>query len=120
MPANRLNQTERSIVGRIGAHKSWGQTEDRTARTANARKALEDKFLAEADGDPVRAEHLRRAYSARLAFKSAQARRRPAGLKEVAASAATPSPQSGSGVSTPPTREAVVAERIAALDGGAA
>ena len=52
---------------------------DRTARTAKARKALEDKFLAEADGDPVRAESLRKAYYARLALKSAQARRRRAG-----------------------------------------
>jgi hypothetical protein len=68
----------RTLRSRIAAHESWANTEDRTARTANARKALEDKFLAEADGDPVRAEHLRRAYYARLAFKSAQARRRRA------------------------------------------
>ena len=68
----------RTLRSRIAAHESWANTEDRTARTANARKALEDKFLAEADGDPFRAEHLRRAYYARLAFKSAQARRRRA------------------------------------------
>lgn len=76
MPANRLPETERSIVGRIGAHKSWGNTEDRAARTANGRRAFEDKFLAEAGGDPRRAESLRREYFARLALKSAQARRR--------------------------------------------
>lgn len=79
MPANRLPNTERSLAGQIGAHLSWANTEDRTARTANGRRAFENKFLAEADGDPTRAESLRRAYFARLALKSAQARRRRAG-----------------------------------------
>ena len=69
----------RTLRARIAAHESWGRTTDRTARTANARKALDDKFLAEADGDPKRAENLRKAYYTRLAFKSAQARRRPDG-----------------------------------------
>jgi hypothetical protein len=53
-----------------------GNTEDRAARTANRRRAFEDKFLAEAGGNPQRAESLRRAYFARLALKSTQARRR--------------------------------------------
>jgi hypothetical protein len=66
----------RTLRSKIAAHESWARTTDRSARTANARKALDDKFLAEADGDPVRAESLRKAYYARLAFKSAQARRR--------------------------------------------
>ena len=48
---------------------------DRSARTAPARAALAQRFLDEAGGDPVRAEHIRRAYYARLALKSAQARR---------------------------------------------
>jgi hypothetical protein len=69
----------RTLRSRIAAHESWARTTDRTARTANARKALDDKFLAEAGGDPVRAESLRKAYYARLAFKSAQARRRRSG-----------------------------------------
>jgi hypothetical protein len=47
-----LPPTERSIRSQIAAHTSWANTTDRTARTAKARKALEDKFLAEADGDP--------------------------------------------------------------------
>lgn len=68
-----------SLRGQIGAHQSWANTTDRPARTAPARKAFEDKFLAEADGDPIRAESLRRAYFARLALKSAQARRRRGG-----------------------------------------
>lgn len=65
----------RTMLGKIGAHASWAKTKDRTARTANARAAMDAKFLAEADGDPVRAEHLRKAYYQRLALKSAQARR---------------------------------------------
>ena len=42
----------RTLQARIAAHESWGRTLDRTARTANARNAFKDKFLAEADGDP--------------------------------------------------------------------
>jgi hypothetical protein len=54
-------------------------TPDRTARTANARRALEQKFLEEAGGDPQRAESLRKTFYARLALKSAQARSRRSG-----------------------------------------
>lgn len=68
--------SERAQHAKLAAHISWAYTEDRSARTANGRKAFKDKFLAEADGDPVRAEHLRKAFYARLALKSAQARRR--------------------------------------------
>lgn len=69
----------RTLQARIAAHESWGRTPDRTARTANARRAFEDKFLEDAGGDPKRAQSLRRAYYARLALKSAQARRRRSG-----------------------------------------
>ncbi len=88
-----LTPAEKSLRGKIAVETSWANTKDRSARTAKARKALDDKFLAEAGGDPVRAEHLRRAHFARMALKSAQARRR---------------------------RKAIIAERIAELDGGAA
>ncbi|MFV1504007.1 hypothetical protein [Mycobacterium kansasii] len=91
MPANRLTTQQRQQLGSIGGHTSWGRTENRTARTAPARQALEDKFLAEAGGDPLRAESLRKAHYKRMALKSAQSRR----------------------------REAAVAERLAVLDGGA-
>lgn len=70
-----VTDSELSIAGRIGAHTSWANTTNRTARTAPARAALDKKFLDQADGDPVRAEHLRKAYFQRLALKSAQARR---------------------------------------------
>lgn len=67
-----------SQLGKIGAHVSWANTTDRTARTAKARAALDAKFLEDADGDPVRAEHLRKAHFARMALASAKARRRVA------------------------------------------
>jgi hypothetical protein len=66
----------RTLQARAAAHQSWGRTLNRTARTANARKAFEDKFLAEADGDELRAASLKKAYFARLALKSAKARKR--------------------------------------------
>jgi hypothetical protein len=73
MPENAsLNHLRASIA----AHTSWANTPDRTARTAPARAALDAKFLAAADGDPVRAEHLRKAHFKRLALKSAQSRRK--------------------------------------------
>jgi hypothetical protein len=76
-----------SAWGRIGAHSSWANTADRTARTAPARAARDQKFLDEADGDPIRAAHLRKAYFQRLALKSAQARRKATNLTEEAKAA---------------------------------
>jgi hypothetical protein len=73
------SKTDASLWGREGAHISWAKTLDRSARTAPARAALDRKFLDEADGDPVRAAHLRKAHFLRLARKSAQARRARAG-----------------------------------------
>jgi hypothetical protein len=70
-----LTPNERHLRAQIAAHESWARTDDRPARTAPARAALDEKFLREADGDPVKAEHLRKAYFARLAFRSAQSRR---------------------------------------------
>jgi hypothetical protein len=77
-------EDDRSTVARIAAFTSWSHTEDRSARTAPARAALEEKFLREAGGDPKRAEAARRAYYLRLGRKSAQARRK---AKEGAATA---------------------------------
>ena len=65
-----MTESDRSLQGRIGANISWANTRDRTARTAPARAALEQKFLDQAGGDPVRAAHLRKAYFQRLALKS--------------------------------------------------
>lgn len=73
--------SERSLIASIAAHTSWANTIDRTARTSKARAALDAKFLSQADGDPVRAEHLRRAHFKGLALKSAQSRRRAKNAK---------------------------------------
>ncbi|KUH90618.1 hypothetical protein [Mycobacterium sp. IS-1556] len=67
---------ELTLTAKRNAHKSWAATPDRTKRTAPARRAFENRFLRQADGDPVRAECLRKAYFADLALKSARARRR--------------------------------------------
>jgi hypothetical protein len=79
-----VSPSERSLVASIGAHLSWANTNDRSARTAPARAALEQKFLDAAGGDPVRAAHLRKAHFQRLALKSAQRRRRARELTAVA------------------------------------
>lgn len=68
--------SERKLIAQLGAHESWANTVDRTARTAPARAARDQKFLDEAGGDPVRAQHLRKAHFTRMALKSAQARKR--------------------------------------------
>lgn len=81
------SSSERSLVASIAAHESWARTPDRSARTAPARSALDAKFLEQADGDPARAEHLRKAHFKRLALKSAQTRRRASKQTAVAGSA---------------------------------
>jgi hypothetical protein len=53
-----------------------GKHHNRTAATQDARDAFYKKFLNEADGDPVRAENLRKAYYARLRLKRAMAQRK--------------------------------------------
>lgn len=77
-------ESERRLAAQVAAHTSWANTPDRTARTATARAALDQKFLDEADGDPVRAEHLRKAHFLSLALKSARARRK---IKELSTEA---------------------------------
>lgn len=87
-----LTPNELRLNASAAAHESWARTPDRSARTANARKAALDRFEREVDPDGVldpverarRAEHARKAYFTRLALKSAKARRRS---KELAAEA---------------------------------
>ena len=67
----------RQLIGRKGGHVSWANAVDRSARTAAAQAALEQRFLDQAGGDPQRAGHLRQAYYTDLALKSAEARRGP-------------------------------------------
>ena len=79
----------RQQAGRLGALESWSRTADRTARTRNARAASPSSVECHyAHLDPERfadateqqklaaAEAARKAYYARLALKSAKARRR--------------------------------------------
>lgn len=76
--------THHAAAGRIGAHESWARTEDRPARTANARAAFLRRFEDQVDPDRKlseaerlqRAEHARKAHFQRLAQRSAAARRR--------------------------------------------
>jgi len=79
-----LTPAERRLHAQAMAHESWASTENPSARTAPARAAHEAKFLEQAGGDPVRAEHLRKAHYARLSLKSAQSRRRARELTEAA------------------------------------
>lgn len=76
-------ESERRLAAVIAAHESWAHTPNRSARTANARAAMLAKFETEVDPTGTlppaerarRAEHLRKAYFARLALKSARSRR---------------------------------------------
>lgn len=86
MAVSPLPPAEVTALAQIAAHESWARTTDRSARTANARKAMLDKFEKQVDPDGTltpaerakRAEHARKAHFKRLALKSAQARRRRA------------------------------------------
>jgi hypothetical protein len=75
---------DNSLLSTAANHDRWAAVEDRTAATAPARQAFRDRFLTEArerfgdlpaDELAYRAEHLRKAFYARLAVKSARARR---------------------------------------------
>lgn len=92
---SRTTPAERRLAASIAAHESWAATENRAARTAPARRALEQKFLDEAGGDPVRAQSLRRAHFQRLALKSARSRRLARELSTIADTAETELAQGG-------------------------
>ena len=86
-----LSPQERKLRAAIAAHQSWANTEDRSARTASAREAFHKRFEDQVDPDRTlppaerrrRAEHARKAYFARLALKSAKARRARAEARKV-------------------------------------
>jgi len=89
--------SERRLAASVAAHESWAHTENRSARTAPARAALDRKFLDAAGGDPVRADHLRKAHFARLALRSAQSRRKARELTQSAERAETELASLGAG-----------------------
>lgn len=65
---------ERSLVSRIGAYEKWANTADRSAATQAARRAFDKRFAQYPDPEAAR-----KAYFARLALKSARARRKAGG-----------------------------------------
>lgn len=76
MPSN--NPEDRRVIAQIAAHEMWAKATtpaERAARTAKARAARDARFLEAANGDPVAADHLRRAHYARMSLKAVQARR---------------------------------------------
>lgn len=85
---HRKHDSQRQIISRYGAHKSWANTADRAARTRRARgnspssiawhlKHLPAHLDCASDAQRLAAaESARKAYFAELAMKSAAARRR--------------------------------------------
>ena len=80
MPA--LNPEQRRLRAQIAAHEMWANCDDPAAQTAPARAAFMERFEREVDPGGTlapaerarRAAHARRAYFAKLALKSSQAR----------------------------------------------
>ncbi|MEU0532017.1 hypothetical protein [Amycolatopsis tolypomycina] len=78
---------QRSMAARIANYERWANTEDKTAATAPARRAFEDRFLQEADPDGqlppaerlAKAALLRKAHFTRMALASSKARARKRG-----------------------------------------
>lgn len=71
-----MSDTEKSQPKHRAAANSWANTVDRTARTAPARAAFEDKFLEEAAWDYDLAERLRSDFYRDIARRSHESRRR--------------------------------------------
>lgn len=78
------NHPDRALIARIAAHTRWANETDRSAATAAARRAAEDRWLRKArelhpDADDQAlaevAAHLRSAHYVRMALASAKARR---------------------------------------------
>lgn len=73
-----------SLKRSYAADVSWGRTEDRPARTANARKAADARFLALAGGDPKRAESMRKAHFKAMVLKSVAVRKAKKAARQAA------------------------------------
>ncbi|MGW4876555.1 hypothetical protein ACWEPI_08365 [Streptomyces sp. NPDC004262] len=80
-----MNAEERKLRATLGAHTSWANTTDRTARTAPGSRAAEARFEKQARelhpgaGDEFIAkvaENLRKAHFARMGMASAAKRRK--------------------------------------------
>jgi len=83
MPARSTPNSPRTRA-RIAAYTRWARTPDATSATAPARRAFASRFEREVDPDRVlpadvrarMAEAAKKAYYVRLAYRSAEARRR--------------------------------------------
>jgi hypothetical protein len=73
-----------SAQHQIAAYESWAQTEDWSARTAKARRAADNRFLAQNGDDPKRAEAARKAFYKRMQEKSLKVRRAKKAAREAA------------------------------------
>jgi hypothetical protein len=81
MPAQ--DPSDRVLIAKIAAAERWSREENRAASMAAARRGFLDRFDRQVDPDGVlspqeraiRAEHALKAHMARMALKSAQARR---------------------------------------------
>jgi hypothetical protein len=82
------HKSAQSLAKSMAAHASWGKTSDRAARTANARRAADARFLALAGGDPKRAESLRQAHFKRIQLKSIAVRKAKKAAREAEGGAA--------------------------------
>ena len=79
-----MESSDRTLASRIAAHEKWAACPDRSAATAPARRAFDERFERQVDPDGVldpaerarRAVHARKAYFTRLALTSARARRK--------------------------------------------
>jgi hypothetical protein len=80
---------DRRLQASAAANTRWAFTDDRSAATASARKALSDRFEKQVDPDGTlspderarRAASARRAHMQRLALKSARSRRAAASAR---------------------------------------
>ncbi|WP_422734012.1 hypothetical protein ACN26Y_29935 [Micromonospora sp. WMMD558] len=82
-----------ALRAKLAAHCKWANCDDRTAATAPARQGFNDRFLTQARekyGDlpdtelAIRAESLRKAHFARMAYRSAEVRRGKAAARKAA------------------------------------
>jgi len=82
--STELTPSERSLRAQIASHTSWANTENRSERTRPARTAALKRFEKLVDPDGALPEHqrllmaesARKAFYRRMAYKSAQARKR--------------------------------------------
>lgn len=85
--SKNLTPEQRILRASIAAHAQWAAEPNRSARTALARKAANDRFERQVDPDGVlpseerarRAGNARRAHMRSLALRSARKRQLPPG-----------------------------------------